>query len=114
VIALTPFDWDGVAADYALVPAEALGPKPQSLSHLQAATLPMPGLSAWQALILHGRLQAGERVAVTGVHGGVGHMAVQLARSRGATLVEAASRATCCSMPREVRHRRARPGGLDG
>jgi NADPH:quinone reductase-like Zn-dependent oxidoreductase len=89
VIALTPFDRDGVAADYALVPPEALGPKPRSLSHLQAASLPMPGLSAWQALILHGRLQAGERVAVTGVHGGVGHMAVQLARSRGATLVEA-------------------------
>jgi NADPH:quinone reductase-like Zn-dependent oxidoreductase len=89
VFALTPFDRDGVAADYALVPAEALAPRPRSLSHLQAAAVPMPWLSAWQALIVHGRLQPGERVAVTGARGGVGHVAVQLARSRGALLVEA-------------------------
>ena len=88
VFALTPFDRDGVAADYALVPVEVLAPKPGSLSHIQAAALPMPGLSAWQALIVHGRLQAGDRVGVTGAHGGVGHVAVQLARSRGAVLVE--------------------------
>jgi NADPH:quinone reductase-like Zn-dependent oxidoreductase len=87
VFALTPFDRDGVAADYALVPAEVLAPKPGSLSHIQAAALPMPGLSAWQALVVHGRLQAGDRVGVTGAHGGVGHVAVQLARSRGAVLV---------------------------
>ena len=89
VFALTPFDRDGVAADDALVPAEVLAPKPRSLSHVQAAAVPMPGLSAWQALIVHGRLQPGERVAVTGAHGGVGHVAVQLARGQGATVVEA-------------------------
>jgi NADPH:quinone reductase-like Zn-dependent oxidoreductase len=89
VIALMPFDRDGAAADYALVPAEALGPKPRSLSHVEAAALPMPGLSAWQALIVHGRLQPGERVSVTGAHGGVGHLAVQLARSWGAEVVAA-------------------------
>jgi NADPH:quinone reductase-like Zn-dependent oxidoreductase len=88
VVALTPFDRDGVAADYALVPAEVLAPKPPTLPHVQAAALPMTGLSAWQALVVHGRLQPGERVAVTGAHGGVGHVAVQLARSRGATVVE--------------------------
>lgn len=88
VFGLTPFDRDGVAADYALVPMEVLAPKPPSVSHVQAAALPMAGLSAWQALIVHGRLQPGERVAVTGARGGVGHVAVQLARSRGAALVE--------------------------
>jgi NADPH:quinone reductase-like Zn-dependent oxidoreductase len=88
VFALTPFDRDGVAADYALVPVEVLAPKPASLTHVQAAALPMPGLSAWQALIVHGQLQPGERVAVTGAHGGVGHVAVQLVRGRGVTLVE--------------------------
>jgi NADPH:quinone reductase-like Zn-dependent oxidoreductase len=88
VAALTPFDRDGVAADYALVPVEVLGSKPRSLSHVQAAALPMPGLSAWQALIVHGRLQPGERVCITGAYGGVGHVAAQLARSQGATLVE--------------------------
>ena len=89
VIALIPFDRDGAAADYALVPAEALGPKPRSLSHIEAAALPMPGLSAWQALIVHGQLQPDERVSVTGAHGGVGHSAVQLARTRGAEVVTA-------------------------
>jgi NADPH:quinone reductase-like Zn-dependent oxidoreductase len=89
VFALTPFDRDGVAADYALVPTGALAPKPASLRHVQAAVVPMPWLSAWQGLIVHGGLQPGERVAVTGAGGGVGHLAVQLARSRGAVLVEA-------------------------
>ena len=89
VFALTPFDRDGVAADYALVPVEVLAAKPSSLRHVEAAALPMGGLSAWQALILHGRLQPGERVAITGAHGGVGHLAVQLARSRGAARVDA-------------------------
>jgi NADPH:quinone reductase-like Zn-dependent oxidoreductase len=89
VFGLTPFDRDGVAADYAVVPVEVLAPKPTSLSHVQAAALPMAGLSAWQALLVHGGLQPGERVAITGTHGGVGHLAVQLARSREATVVEA-------------------------
>jgi NADPH:quinone reductase-like Zn-dependent oxidoreductase len=87
VFALTPFDRDGVAAEYALVPVEILAPKPPSLSHIEAAALPMAGLSAWQALIVHGRLQPGERVAITGASGGVGHVAVQLARGRGAGVV---------------------------
>jgi NADPH:quinone reductase-like Zn-dependent oxidoreductase len=89
VIALTPFDRDGVAADYALLPPEVLGPKPRSLNHIQSAALPMPGLSAWQALMVHGRLQPGERVGITGAYGAVGHIAAQLVRSRGARLVEA-------------------------
>ena len=88
VFALTPFDRDGVAAEYALVPVEVLVPKPPSLSHIEAAALPMAGLSAWQALIVHGHLQPGERVAVTGARGGVGQVAVQLARSREANVVE--------------------------
>ncbi|MDQ3866825.1 MAG: NADP-dependent oxidoreductase [Actinomycetota bacterium] len=88
VFALTPFDRDGVAAEEALVPVDVLAPKPRSLSHVEAAALPMPGLSAWQALVVHGRLQPGERVGVAGPYGGVGHVAVQLVRSRGATVVD--------------------------
>ena len=88
VFALTPFDRDGVAADYALVPVEALAPKPRSLRHVEAAAVPLPWLTAWQGLIVHGRLQPGERVRVTGARGGVGHLAVQLARSRGAVVVD--------------------------
>jgi NADPH:quinone reductase-like Zn-dependent oxidoreductase len=88
VYALTPFDRDGVAAEFALVPARMLAPKPARLSHVEAAALPMGGLTAWQALFVHGRLARGERVLVTGASGGVGHIAVQLARHAGAEVVE--------------------------
>ncbi|HEY7148388.1 MAG TPA: NADP-dependent oxidoreductase [Gaiellaceae bacterium] len=88
VYALTPFARDGVAAEYAAVPAEVLAPKSSRLSHVEAAALPMGGLTAWQALFVHGRLARGERVLITGASGGVGHIAVQLARHAGATVVE--------------------------
>lgn len=88
VFALTPFDRDGVAADYVSMPSVILAPKPPSLTHVEAAALPMGGLSAWQGLFVHGHLQRGERVLVTGATGGVGHLAVELARHAGATVVE--------------------------
>ena len=88
VYGLTPFDRDGVAAEYAVAPVAVLAPKPASLSHVEAAALPMPGLTAWQALFDHGRLRRGERVIVTGARGGVGHVAVQLARHSGAEIVD--------------------------
>jgi NADPH:quinone reductase-like Zn-dependent oxidoreductase len=88
VYALTPFDRDGVAAEYAAVPAAVLAPKPARLGHVEAAALPMGVLTAWQALFVHGRLLRGERVLVTGASGGVGHIAVQLARQAGAKVVE--------------------------
>lgn len=87
VYALTPFDRDGVAAEYAVVPAGVLAPKPGRLSHVESAALPMGGLSAWQGLFVHGRLGR-ERVLITGAAGGVGHIAVQLARHAGAEVVE--------------------------
>ena len=88
VYALTPFDRDGVAAEYALVPADVLAPKPSRLSHVEAAALPMGGLTAWQALFVHGQLARDQRVLVTGASGGVGHIAVQLARHAGAEIME--------------------------
>jgi len=87
VMALTPFDRDGVAADYAVVPETLLAPRPAGLSDEQAAALPMPALSAWQGLVVHGGLEAGERVLITGARGGVGHVAVQLVRALGGELV---------------------------
>ena len=59
-----------------------------TVNHVEAAALPMGGLTAWQALFVHGRLARGERVLVTGASGGVGHIAVQLARHAGAEVVE--------------------------
>ena len=91
VYALTPFDRDGVAAEYAVVPAAVLAPKPRSLNHPEAAALPMAGLSAWQGLFVHGDLEARHRVLIHGAAGGVGHVATQLARWRGAVVVGTAT-----------------------
>jgi NADPH:quinone reductase-like Zn-dependent oxidoreductase len=93
VFALTPFDRDGVAADYTAVPAELLAAKPRTFSRAESAAIPLPALSAWQGLFDHGRLAAGERVLVDGASGGVGGFAVQLARTRGAHVIGMASAA---------------------
>jgi NADPH:quinone reductase-like Zn-dependent oxidoreductase len=79
VYALMPFDCDGAAADFAVVPAALLAPRPQQLTHAESAALTLAGLSAWQGLFDHGGLREGERVRVLGTTGGVGHLAVQLA-----------------------------------
>jgi NADPH:quinone reductase-like Zn-dependent oxidoreductase len=91
VYALTRFDRDGVAADYAAVPASLLAPKPSTLDHVESAAIPLPALSAWQGLFDHGRLRAEQRALVTGAAGGVGQFATQLARWRGAHVVGVAS-----------------------
>ena len=91
VYALTPFDRDGVAAEYAAVPAAMLAPKPSTLTHAEGAAVPLPALSAWQGLFAHGRLEPGERVLVHGAVGGVGQFATQLARWRGAHVIATAS-----------------------
>ena len=87
VFALTAFDRDGVAATYAAVPASLLAPKPFTLAHVESAALPLAALSAWQGLFDHGRLAEGERVLIHGAAGGVGHVATQLARWRGAYVI---------------------------
>ena len=94
VYALTAFDRDGVAAEYAAVPGELLARKPKTLDPVEAATIPMPALTAWQGLFEHGRLQRGQHVVVHGAVGGVGAHAMQIARRHGAHVVGTASRAT--------------------
>jgi NADPH:quinone reductase-like Zn-dependent oxidoreductase len=89
VYSLTPFARDGAAAEYVSVPAVYLAAKPSTLSHVESAALPMPGLTAWQGLFEHGGLEAGQRVVIHGAKGGVGHVAAQLAQERGAQVVEA-------------------------
>jgi NADPH:quinone reductase-like Zn-dependent oxidoreductase len=84
VYALIEFDRDGAAADYVTVPARDLAAKPSAVSHTVAAALPLAGLTAWQALVDHARVQPGEHVLVTGGVGGVGALAVQLAAQFGA------------------------------
>lgn len=91
VYALHDFDRDGAAADYTVVAAGLLAPKPATLGHVDSAAVPLAALSAWQALFDHGHLREGQRVLVHGGAGGVGGFAVQLARWRGAHVAATAS-----------------------
>jgi NADPH:quinone reductase-like Zn-dependent oxidoreductase len=73
------------------VPAATLAPKPDSLNHASAATVPLSALTAWQALFDQARLAPGQRVLIHGAAGGVGSFAVQLTRWRGAHVIATAS-----------------------
>jgi NADPH:quinone reductase-like Zn-dependent oxidoreductase len=83
VIGLVDFDRDGAAAEYVVMPTASLAAKPRSRSHVEAATLPLAALTAWQALADHAVLQPGEQVLIQGGAGGVGLFAVQLAAILG-------------------------------
>src|SRR5438876_1991691 len=91
VYALTEFWRDGAAAEYAIARATDLASKPRSLNYVQAAGVPLVGLTAWQALFDHARLSAGQSVLIHGAAGGVGSMAVQLAHWVGANVIGTAS-----------------------
>ena len=82
---------DGADAEYVAVRAVELAPKPATLTHIQAAAIPLSALTAWQALFDHGDLAPGQRVLVQGGAGGVGTFAVQFAKWRGADVVATSS-----------------------
>jgi NADPH:quinone reductase-like Zn-dependent oxidoreductase len=84
VYGLIDYRRDGADAEYVRTREAFLYPKPAALSHEEAAALPLAGLTALQALRLLARMQEGERVLVIGATGGVGHLAVQIARAYGA------------------------------
>src|SRR5262245_46209219 len=87
VFGLTDWARDGSLADYAAVEARNLAPLPADVDHTVAAALPISGLTAWQGLFDHGRLQAGQTALIHGAAGGVGSIAVQLAREAGARVI---------------------------
>jgi NADPH:quinone reductase-like Zn-dependent oxidoreductase len=93
IFALNDFDREGAAAGSAVARSELLAPKPRTLGHVESAAIPLGGLSAWQGLFDHGELQEGQRVLIHGAAGGVGHLAVQLARAGGAYVIGTASAA---------------------
>jgi NADPH:quinone reductase-like Zn-dependent oxidoreductase len=84
---------NGSAAEYVAVAATDVAPKPKTLNFEQAATVPLAGLTAWQALFDHGKLQANQRVLIHGAAGGVGTFLVQLAHWKGAYIIATASSA---------------------
>src|SRR5215218_4216326 len=78
---------DGWAAEYVAIEARSLAPKPTTVDFIEAAAIPQAALTSWQALFDHGHLEAGQTVVIHGAGGGVGSMAVQLARSAGAHVI---------------------------
>lgn len=80
-------------AEYVTAPSRQLARKPQRLSHEEAAGLPLAGLTAWQVLVDAAGVGPGQRVLITGAAGGVGHLAVQIAKARGAYVIGTASAA---------------------
>jgi len=87
VFGLTDWTRDGTLAEYAAVEARNLAPLPGDVDFTVGASLPISGLTAWQGLFEHGRLQPGQSVLVHGAAGGVGSMVTQLAREAGAYVI---------------------------
>ena len=84
-------DRDGAYAEFIVVRESELALKPKSLDHIHAAALPLAGLTAWQTLFEAGGLAAGQRVLIHAAAGGVGHIAVQLAKWKGAQVIGTAA-----------------------
>jgi len=82
---------DGAYAEFIVIKESEVALKPRSIDHLHAAALPLAGLTAWQTLFDAGGLQEGQRVLIHAAAGGVGSLAVQLAKGKGAHVIGTAS-----------------------
>jgi NADPH:quinone reductase-like Zn-dependent oxidoreductase len=92
IFGMLPYPYGvGSHAEYVTGPTRAFAPKPGNVDHVQAAALPLAALTAWQALADTARLSAGQRVLIHAAAGGVGHLAVQIAKARGAHVIGTAS-----------------------
>jgi NADPH:quinone reductase-like Zn-dependent oxidoreductase len=87
VFGLTDSYRAGGLAEYVAIEARNLAPLPGDVDFTVGASLPMPGLTAWQGLFVHGRLEPGQSVLVHGAAGAVGSMVTQLAREAGAYVI---------------------------
>ncbi len=91
VYGVPPFDRNGAAAEFVVLPAATVAAKPRNVDHVHAAAAPLSGLTAWEALFRRGHLHAGQRVLIHGAAGGVGSFAVQLAHTAGAYVAATAA-----------------------
>ena len=82
---------DGAYAEFIVIKESEVALKPKAIDHIHAAALPLAGLTAWQTLFVAGGLVAGQRVLIHAAAGGVGHLAVQLAKWKGAHVIGTAS-----------------------
>ncbi|MER6942843.1 NADP-dependent oxidoreductase [Nonomuraea sp. NPDC000554] len=83
----------GAYAEYVTAPARHFAPRPQGLTHIESGALPLASLTAWQALVDTADVRPGQRVLIHAAAGGVGHLAVQIAKARGAHVIGTASAA---------------------
>jgi NADPH:quinone reductase-like Zn-dependent oxidoreductase len=83
----------GAYAEYVTAPSRHFAPKPPSLSFIEAAAMPLAGLTAWQLLVDTAHVRAGNRVLIHGAAGGVGRLAVQIAKALGAYVIGVAKAA---------------------
>ncbi|MFD3696932.1 NADP-dependent oxidoreductase [Streptomyces sp. NPDC058646] len=83
----------GAYAEYVTAPARHFVHRPERLDHVQAAAVPLAALTAWQALVDTADVQPGQRVLIHAAAGGVGHLAVQIAKARGAYVIGTAREA---------------------
>jgi len=82
---------NGTYAEFVAIRESEIAHKPQTLSHNEAASLPLAGITAWEALITTAQLSAGQKVLIHAGSGGVGSLAIQLAKSRGAYVIATTS-----------------------
>jgi NADPH2:quinone reductase len=92
----------GAHAEYVAIDARVLARKPKLLSHGQAGAAPLVSLTAWQALVERARVEQGQTVLIHGGAGGVGHMAVQIAKAHGCRVLATAGRAASAALCREL------------
>jgi len=83
--------WGGGYAEYAVANEGEAAIKPKSLTYIETAAVPLVALTAWNALIDAAKLRAGQTVLIHGGSGGVGSMAIQIAKARGARVIATAS-----------------------
>ncbi|MFF1674799.1 NADP-dependent oxidoreductase [Streptomyces sp. NPDC058256] len=92
VFGMLSYPWGhGSHAEYVAAPARAFVHKPAAVDHIQAGALPLVSLTAWQSLVETADVQPGQRVLIHAAAGGVGHVAVQIAKARGAYVIGTAS-----------------------
>jgi NADPH:quinone reductase-like Zn-dependent oxidoreductase len=84
-------DESGSYAQYALAPVSHIVEKPKQIDHVMAAAIPVPAMTAWQALFDEAKLSPGQRVLIHAAAGGVGNFAVQFAKWKGAYVIGTAS-----------------------
>lgn len=93
---------DGANAEFVLLDSRTAAPKPASLDHVHAAALPLVTLTAWESLFQHGRLHHGQTVLIHAGAGGVGHVAIQLARHHGCRVIATAGRPESIQLCRDL------------